>query len=177
MGSSSLSGQCHDRGFLVATEAITTKGQGHDRSLVKAKRFQVAIENCSVAIIFHRVVSRQGILCRDRVWPRPKDLRCNRVGQGRKKLCYDRAFYVAIKFCPRPKVIFSRQNIFLCRDRDCPRQELLSHDRLKSSMLHHTFYVATGVGCCSKAHYRNKEFNVATKLGHGRRFPCRDLIF
>ena len=123
------------------------------------------------------MVSRQGILCRDRVWPRPKDLRCNRVGQGQKKLCCDRAFYVTTEFWLRPKVLLSRQNKFLCRDIVCPRQEMLSHDRLKSSMLRHTFYAAMGVGHCSKAHCRDKEFHVATKLGHGRRFPCRDLIF
>ena len=30
-----------------------TRGQGCDMSLVKAKRFQAAIENCSVATGFH----------------------------------------------------------------------------------------------------------------------------
>ena len=34
-----------------------TRGQGCDRSLVKAKRFQVAIENCSVATGY--LMSRQ----------------------------------------------------------------------------------------------------------------------
>ena len=53
---------------------------GHDkrselrRSLVKAKRFRVMTDICSVSIGFHGVVSGQGILCRDKVWPRPKDL-------------------------------------------------------------------------------------------------------
>ena len=64
-------------------EMVTTRVQGHDKSLVKAKRFQVFTENCSVVTGFHRVVSRQGILCHDRVWPRPMDL------------CYDIDFYVA----------------------------------------------------------------------------------
>ena len=43
----------------------------------------------------------------------------------------------------------SRHNI-LCRDKVWPNGEVL---------------------CC------NKEFHVATELGHGRRFPCRDMIF
>ena len=46
----------------------------------------MVIENCSVATGFHRVVSRHGILCHGSVWPRPKDL------------CCDRAFYVATGF-------------------------------------------------------------------------------
>ena len=60
------------------------------RSLVKAKRFRVVTEICSVAIGFHGVVLRQGILCRNIVWPRPKGLvsrhsiLCrDRVGQAR----------------------------------------------------------------------------------------------
>ena len=40
------------------TQMIATRGQGCDRSLVKAKRFQVAKENCSVAKGFHGVVSQ-----------------------------------------------------------------------------------------------------------------------
>ena len=64
---------CRDRGFLVVTETVTKRGQGYDRRLVKAKRFQVVIENCRVTTRFHGVVSRQGILCHDRVlaksWP------------------------------------------------------------------------------------------------------------
>ena len=50
------------------------KKSGLRRSLVKAKRFRVMTEICSVATRFHGVVSRQGILCRDIVWPRPKGL-------------------------------------------------------------------------------------------------------
>ena len=38
-------------------ETVMTRGQGCGRSLVKAKKFQVAIENCSVATGFHGVVS------------------------------------------------------------------------------------------------------------------------
>ena len=49
---------CRDRGFLVAAETVTTRGQGCDRSLVKAKRFQSGTKNCSVATGFHGVVSR-----------------------------------------------------------------------------------------------------------------------
>ena len=49
------------------------------RSLVKAKRFHVAIENCIVVTGFHGVMSRQVILCHDREWPRSKDLGCDRV--------------------------------------------------------------------------------------------------
>ena len=41
--------RCCDIGFHVATEMVTTRGQCCDRSLVKAKRFQIAIENCSVS--------------------------------------------------------------------------------------------------------------------------------
>ena len=44
------------------------------RRLVKAKGFRVAIKNCSVATGFHGVVLRQGILCCNKVWPRPKGL-------------------------------------------------------------------------------------------------------
>ena len=69
---------CHDR-------------DGHDKrsrlrwSLVKAKRSHVATKICSVATRFHSVMSgqsilsRQGILCHDREWPRLKDLGCDRV--------------------------------------------------------------------------------------------------
>ena len=35
---------CRDIGFLVMTETIMTRGQGYDKSLVKAKRFQVTTE-------------------------------------------------------------------------------------------------------------------------------------
>ena len=41
-------------------------------SLVKAKRFQVVTENCSVTTGFHRVVLRQGILFRERVLAKTK---------------------------------------------------------------------------------------------------------
>ena len=51
---------------------VTTKGQGRDRSLIEAKEFQVTKENCSVATGFHGVVSRQGILCHDRVLAKTK---------------------------------------------------------------------------------------------------------
>ena len=67
-------------------------------SLAEAKEFSVSTENFSVTTGFHGVVSRQGILCRDKVWPRPKDLvsqhniLCrDRVGQGKE-------FYVATNF-------------------------------------------------------------------------------
>ena len=62
---------------------------------------------------FHGAVSEQGILCRDRAWPRLKDPCCNRVGQSMKKLCHDRAFYVATEFWPRLEGFLSRQNIFM----------------------------------------------------------------
>ena len=42
------------------------KRSGLRRSFGKAKRFHVMTEICSVAIGFHGVVSRQGILCYDR---------------------------------------------------------------------------------------------------------------
>ena len=80
------------------TETAEARGQGCDMSLAKAKEFQIVTENFSVAIGLHGVVSRQGILCCDRVWPRPKGLvsqhniLCrDRVGQGHK-------FYVATEF-------------------------------------------------------------------------------
>ena len=55
------------------------KRSGLQRSLVRAMRFDVAIKICCVATGFHGVVSRQGILCHDREWPRSKDLGCDRV--------------------------------------------------------------------------------------------------
>ena len=55
------------------------KRSGLRRSLVKAKRFHVVTKICSVATRFHGVVLRQDILCRDREWPRSKDLGCDRV--------------------------------------------------------------------------------------------------
>ena len=101
------------------------KRSGLRRSLVKAKRFCVATEICSVAIGFHGVVLRQGILCRDIVWPRPKGLvlrhnilGLDRVGQGQEFLCCDR--------------------VFRCRDRVWPWAGFLCLDRI--------FYVATQYG-------------------------------
>ena len=73
---------CRDRGppcvamvfcFLSRQRSLCRNPDGHDkrsrlrRSLVKAKRFHVTIEICSVETGFHGVMSRQGILCRDRV--------------------------------------------------------------------------------------------------------------
>ena len=86
------------------------------RSLVKAKRFRVATEICSVATVFHGIMSRQGILCRDKVWPRLKGLvsqhniLCHdRVGQGQE-------FYVTTEyFCVATE--FSLGAGFLCRDK------------------------------------------------------------
>ena len=65
-----------------------------------------------------------------------------------------------------------------CRDREFSVTTDLDRrsSRLKSYMLRHTVF-ATGVGLCRKAHCRDKEFHVATELGHMRRFPCRDMIF
>ena len=63
---------CPDRGSLITTEMVTTRGQSCDRSLAEAKEFQVTTENFSVTTGFHGVVSRQSIFYRDRVWPRPK---------------------------------------------------------------------------------------------------------
>ena len=40
------------------TKTAEVGGQGCDRSLAKAKEFQVVTENCSVAIGFHKAVSR-----------------------------------------------------------------------------------------------------------------------
>ena len=62
---------CSDRGFLVAAEIVTMRGQGRDRSLIEAKEFHVVTENCSVATGFHGVVSRhsfgqeQRVSCHD----------------------------------------------------------------------------------------------------------------
>ena len=63
---------CRDRDDQV-------KRFGLQQSLVKANRFHVVIEICSVTIGFHGVVSRQGILCHDKEWPISKDLGCDRV--------------------------------------------------------------------------------------------------
>ena len=43
------------------------------RSSVKAKGFYVVTENFHVATKFLGVVSQQSILCRDKVWSRPRD--------------------------------------------------------------------------------------------------------
>ena len=61
------------------------------------------------------------------------------VGQGRKKLCCDIAFYVAIEFWLRPKGLLLRHNIFLCHDRVWPRHEILGHDKVVIGF----FFVAT----------------------------------
>ena len=55
------------------------KRSGLRRSLVKAKRFHVVIEIYSAVTGFHGVVSRKGILCRDRECPRSKDLGSDKV--------------------------------------------------------------------------------------------------
>ena len=55
------------------------KRSGLRRSFVKAKRFHVTTEICSVATGFHGVILRRVILCRNREWPRSKDLGCDRV--------------------------------------------------------------------------------------------------
>ena len=52
-----MSRQCRDKGSLVAIETTEARGQGCDRSLVKAKRFHVVTDICSVTTGFHRVVS------------------------------------------------------------------------------------------------------------------------
>ena len=91
------------------TKTVTTRGQGRNRSLVKAKEFQVPTE-------FHEVVSRQCIfLCCDRVLAKTKGslidiifLCRNRVGQARSFL--------------------SRQNI-LRRDRVWSNGKVLCCDR------------------------------------------------
>ena len=56
------------------TKTAEARGQSCNMSLVKAHRFHVATEICSVATRSHGVVSPQSFLCRDRVWPRPKGL-------------------------------------------------------------------------------------------------------
>ena len=58
----------------MATETAKAEGQGCNGSLVKAKRFCVTTEICSVATGIQGIVSRQSILCHDREWPRPKGL-------------------------------------------------------------------------------------------------------
>ena len=82
-GSRQGSPQCRNRGphsvttmsqqrFSCRDQDSHDKRSGLQQSLVKAKRFRVATR-------FHGVVSRQGILCRDREWTRSKDLGCDRV--------------------------------------------------------------------------------------------------
>ena len=142
-------------------KTVTTRGQGCDRSLVKAKRFHVAIENCSVKTGFHGVASQQGILCHNRVWPRPMDLCCDRAFYVATELVKFRRNYVAIEhFMSRQSFgqhqrVSCHDKIFLSRDKVWPRQEILGRDgilicrdkrssRLKSSMLRHM------VLCCDK---------------------------
>ena len=59
------------------------------------------------------------ILCRNRVLPRLGDfllrlsiLCCDRVGQGKKKLCHDIIVYVAIELAKEGKFL-SRQNVIM----------------------------------------------------------------
>ena len=116
------------------TETITTRGQGCDRSLVKAKRFQITIENCSVATGFHGVVLRQGILCRDRVLAKTKgslvEIKLARTG------------------------VFYRDRIFLCHDRVGNAGEALCRDII--------FYVAIECGKMKSFCVETKQFYVAT---------------
>ena len=73
-------------------------------------------------------MSRQNILCRDRVLPRLGDfmsqlsILCrDRVGQGKEKLCHDKKVYVMTelakegKFLSRRNVIMSRLSILTSR--------------------------------------------------------------
>ena len=60
--------------FLCRNQDGYGKRSGFRQSLVKARRFHVATEICSVAIGFLGIVSQHGILCHDRWWPRPRSL-------------------------------------------------------------------------------------------------------
>ena len=116
-----------------------TRGQGRDRSLVEAKEFHVAKENCSVTIGFHGVVLRQGILCRDRVSAKTKGslftkeyfyvaaelarprvlcldimfLCCNRVGNGREALCHDRIVCVSTECGQRERFCVATKKFYV----------------------------------------------------------------
>ena len=101
------------------------RGQGCDRSLVRAKEFQVTIENCSVAKGFHGVVSRKGILCRDRV-----------LAKTKRSLVTTEYFYVATELARLG--VLCGDIMFLCRDRVGNGGEALCHYII--------FYVATECG-------------------------------
>ena len=66
-------------GFPCRDRDGPDKGSVLRRSLVKIKIFHVVTKNCSVVTGFNGVMSRRGILCRNREWPRSKDLGCDRV--------------------------------------------------------------------------------------------------
>ena len=90
------------------------RGQGYDRSLAEAKEFQVKIEKFCVVTGFHKVMLRQGILCRDKLWSRLKGL-----VSRHNILCRDRVGQ-AKSFLSRQsgqcwRGFMSQQNIFMSR--------------------------------------------------------------
>ena len=109
--------------------------------MAEAKEFYVATEIFYVATGFHRVVSRQSVLCHDL------------VGQGNETSCRDRRVlcrdkvWLGQEFSYRDRSVLSHDRVwpghefsfrdimFLCRDRVDNGREALCHDRI--------FYVTT----------------------------------
>ena len=128
--------------------------------MVEAKEFQIAIENCSVAIGFYGVVSRQSF------------------GQDQRVSCRDKIFCVATElarpgvFC-RDIMFFCRDIMFLCRDRVDNGGEALCHDRVWPNR--EVFCCDKAIQCCNivgqvgKISVTTKYFYVTTKLAKARR--------
>ena len=113
---------CRDKIFLC-----------RDRVLAKTRGFLVAIG--------------QSILCRDRVWPRPRVLVLRQ-----SSLCRDRAWL-------RPRHFMSRQEYFIewCSDR--------------------VFYVSTQVTRNRRLLVATEGFYVAKEFGQARSFLSRHNVF
>ena len=131
------------------------RGQGCDRSLVEAKEFQAATQNFSVTIGFHGVMSRQGILCHDRVWLRPKGLVLRNCILCRDRVGLRQGSCVATEY--------------LCRDRVWPNKEVLCCDR--------AILCRNIVGQAGKIFCLNGAFLGRDRVGQGREKLCRDRGF
>ena len=103
---------------------VTTRGQRCDEAWLKPRNF-VSRQRFVVSRQDFTELCHDRVLCRDKVWPRPKVLVlrhnmlcCDRVGQGQEFLYHDR--------------------VFLCRDRVWPWAGFFCRDII--------FYVAVEFG-------------------------------
>ena len=129
------------------------------RSLVKAKRFHITTEICSDESGFHRVVSRQGILCSDRVLAKPRGfLVATEHFMSRQSLAQGKD-WVATGFSLFPIEIGQGRRFyvttrhFLSRQRELLVRAIPCRDRV--------YYVTTGNGGSIR-------FSVATRLSVSR---------